>query len=91
MDYMVDTKDYIIHCRKLNPAAMVSIKNCAECEYHREISLVWPGIDGKEVEVGIENLTLEPTPSGKMPVYDVICGLPTRIRAQMLIELKVAN
>ncbi len=91
MEYMVDTKDYLIHCRKLNPTAMVSIRDCSACEYHRGIMLVWPGIDGKEVDVEIGNVTLEPTASGKMPLYEIICGLPSRLRAQVFVDLHQVN
>jgi hypothetical protein len=62
----------IIACRKLKPRAYISVEQCTACEYH-----------GRYEQVAEENIE-----KNRPAMFDVICNLPIRIRAENLLSLE---
>lgn len=89
----VDTKAHLVTCPKCKPKLLIPAKSCSECEYHKGIYETWPGkIDGKdnmlgeEKEVRWNEMRLDKVRVDKNAVYNIICGLPTRLPVAMMAD-----
>lgn len=97
--YMVDTKAFMVLCKKMDPPMIITLVNCEGCPHHQGIREIYPG-DVKKDEAGnilerteamrkAADLSLEPLddPLQKFPTLQVVCGLPTLLGVTMHGEI----
>ena len=74
---MVDTKEQIVQCIALKPAAFISLKQCKKCKNH--IQVITSYKKSPNLKEGA------PSPPD---ILDVVCNLPQRIRVHNRVDQK---